>query len=100
MSAEGIKDLEALLWETPEETKAQKTMKEVNVSTVKGEITEKRRALGSHDLCGPESDQKRKGAKTTDQAATTTTTEDQTMLLSLTTQDLFEIHGGGGRDKT
>ena len=60
MSAEGIKDLEALLWETPEETKAQKTMMEVKA---KGEITEKRGVLGPHDLCGPESARKRKGGE-------------------------------------
>ena len=63
VSAEGIKDLEALLWETPEETKAQKTMMEVKASTVKGEITEKRGVLGPHDLCGPESARKRKGGE-------------------------------------
>ena len=66
VSAEGIKDLEALLWETPEETKAQKTMMEVKASTVKGEITEKRGALGPHDLCGPESARKRKGGEITE----------------------------------
>ena len=40
VSAEGVKDLEALFCETPEETKAQKTMKEVIASTVQGQITE------------------------------------------------------------
>ena len=38
-------------------------VKEVKVSTVKGEITEKRGVLGSHDLCGPESARKRKGGE-------------------------------------
>ena len=41
-------------------------VKEVKVSTVKGEITEKRGVLGSHDLCGPESARKRKGGEITE----------------------------------